>query len=425
MRVVLLAHGTRGDVAPMVSLGWQLAARGHAVTVAAPGEFREFAETAGVRSVPLPFDMMVWLRTAEGQRLLHSGGIPFIRSLTREFDRRADAFDDAFLAAGEGADVLIGNHTTGDRALALSDALRVPMAIFIPYPLTPSREYASLTLTRGRLRTGTLRMASHELNHRIWWRQVSGTVDAFRAKLGLPPSPRPTYRRLMDPDQLALYSLSSSVFPRPTDWPAHCAVTPPWRLPRALRDDLGEALPADLESWLDAGEPPVFLGFGSMPVVEPCPLLDDVLAVTESLGRRAIVSENCVPVDAADSLPDRLRVVGAVDHDRLFPRCAAVVHHGGIGSIATSLGAGRPTMVCSVFADQPWWGEHMRRLGVGTHVPFRKLDRTSLEAGLRVLLDPGVARRADSLGRAIRAEGDGLPAAAEAFDEWLATAAGS
>lgn len=425
MKIVLFAHGTRGDVAPMVALGWQLTRNGHDVTAAVPGEFQVFAERAGLGFAPLPFDMMAWLRTEEGRRLLHVGGVPLLRGLAREYELRADAFDDSYVAAAEGAEAFVGNHVTCDRAFALGDAGGVPTAVFIPYPATHSREYSSLALTRGKLRSRTLRIASHELHHQIWWRQIAKAVNRFRGKLGLPPSPRPTYRRLMDPGELSLYSFSSSLFPRPSDWPEQFKVTAPWKLPGQLRDDLDEVLPADLEGWIEEGGPPVFLGFGSMPVLEPRPLLDDIVAVTRTLGRRAIVSENCVPAAANGSLPDHLRVVGAVDHDRLFPRCAAVVHHGGIGSVTSSLGAGRPTMVCSVFADQPWWGQHMKRLGVGTSVPFKKLDRASLESGIRTLLDPGVARRAEALGEAIRAEGDGLPRAARLLDEWLATAAGS
>ncbi len=426
MKVVLFDHGTRGDVAPMVALGWQLAGNGHDVAVAAPKEFQRFVERAGLAFAPLPFDMMAWLRTAEGRRLLHVGGVPLLRGLAREYELRADAFDDAYIAAAEGADAVVGNHVTCDRAFALGDALGVPAAIFIPYPATHSREYSSLALTRGKLRWPALRLASHELHHRIWWHQIAKAVNRFRGKLGLPASPQPTYRRLLgSSDLLTLYSLSSSLFPRPSDWSEQCKVTAPWKLPARLRDDLDEVLPADLERWIGEGDPPIFLGFGSMPVLEPQPLLDEIVAVARTLGRRAIVSENCVPAAAAASLPDDLRTVGAVDHDRLFPRCAAVVHHGGIGSITSSLGAGRPTMVCSVFADQPWWGEHMKRLGVGAHVPFRKLDRTSLESGLRVLLSPGVSRRAEALGEAIRAEGGGLPRAGRLFDEWLVRAAGS
>jgi UDP:flavonoid glycosyltransferase YjiC (YdhE family) len=196
------------------------------------------------------------------------------------------------------------------------------------------------------------------------------------------------------------------------------AMTAAWQMPPALRDDLGEGIPPDLEAWLDAGEPPLFLGFGSMPVLEPEPLLADIASVTGKLGRRAIISRNCVP-QGHGALPDNLRAVDAVDHDRLFPRCAAVVHHGGIGSLHSSLRAGRPTMVCSVFVDQPWWGERVRRLGVGTHVPFRKLNRRRLDAGLRTLLDPAVEARAAGLGEQIRAEGDGLPEATGLLEKWL------
>jgi sterol 3beta-glucosyltransferase len=193
-------------------------------------------------------------------------------------------------------------------------------------------------------------------------------------------------------------------------------------MPDALRDSLGEDLPAPLQAWLDADDPPIFLGFGSMPVLEPQPLLNDIISVTAALGRRAIVSENCVSAEVAGTLPDHLRVVGAVDHDRLFSQCAAVVHHGGVGSTTASLRAGCPTMICSVFADQPWWGERIRRLRVGVHVPFRKLDRDALEAGLHRLLDPEVDARARGLGAAIQVEGDGLPAATRLLEDWLVAA---
>lgn len=422
MRIVAFAHGTRGDVAPLVALSWLLKTQGHEVTIAVPDEFRDFAERAGLRTAPLPLDTMAWLRTRTGQRLLHSGGIAFMRGLAREYERRADDLDDAFIAASHGAEALVANHITGDRTMLLGDALQVPVAFHIPFPITPSREYAPLLLGHGRLPSPALHGASHDLLLRFWSRANARSVRVLRDKLGLPRSRQPLFRRAVRDDAyLVLYSLSRNLFPRPSDWPDHIEVTAPWRLPAALRADLGETLPDDLANWLDAGERPIFLGFGSMPVLAPEPLLRDIVAVTEELGVRAIVSENCVAASAAGSLPERLRVVGAVDHDRLFPRCAAAVHHGGIGSLTASLGAGLPTLVCSVFGDQPWWGEHAKRLGVGAHVPFRKLDRERLRAGLSVLLDPPVRARAQRLGDAIRAEGDGLAAAGRTFEEWLST----
>ena len=421
MRITLYAHGLRGDVAPMVALGWQLAARDHDVTVAVPVEFREFTERAGLRTALLPFNLMAWLSTAEGQRLLHRGGVRLLRRMSGEYSRHADAFDEAYEAAAQGAEALVGTILTYDRALVLSDVLRIPVATVYQVPIGLSYEYPSLVLT-GRSSPPLLCRGSHELAERIWWHGTAKTTNAFRRKLGLTSCSKSTFRRLQHPGALGLHTVSPSLFPRPTDWGEHLQITGAWEMPPALRSSLGEGLPADLQAWLDAGDPPIFFGFGSMPVLAPQSLLKDVIGVTTALGRRAIVSENCVSPQAAEVLPEHLRVVGALDHDRLFPQCAAVVHHGGLGSTTASVRAGRPTMVCSVFGDQPWWGEQMRRLGVGTHVPFRKLDRETLESGLRTLLDPAVEARAGALGAAIQTEGDGLPDAAQLLEDWLVTA---
>ncbi len=220
-----------------------------------------------------------------------------------------------------------------------------------------------------------------------------------------------------------LQAFSPSVLPKPRDWPDNWPVTGFWRLPTAVRGPLGEGLPADLAAWIDAGEPPVFLGFGSMPMLDPDGFLAMATEVTRSLGIRAVVNMPSVDrrASAADQ-PEHLRTVGAVDHERLLRRCSAAVHHGGAGTLAASLRAGLPTMVCSVWADQPFWGKRVEMLGAGTHVPFKRLDRSKLEAGIRKLLSDPVREQAAQLGEAIRSEGDGTERAAEMLDEWLRTA---
>jgi UDP:flavonoid glycosyltransferase YjiC (YdhE family) len=419
VKVTLFAHGLRGDVWPLVALGWNLARRDHEVTIAVTDEFRPLAERAGLRTAHLPFDMMAWLETPEGQRLLRSGGFRLLHGIQRQYARYAEELDSAFISAAAEADGLVTSVLTWNRALALGDLLQAPMAVVFTHPAAPSAEYEPLALSGGRQLSPALRRISHKLAAWVWWRSgEAASTRTFRGKLGLPPDRRPTFQRFLSNEMLGLHTSSPSLFPRPSDWRDHLATTAAWQMPAALRDDLREGLPADLETWLGAGEPPLYLGFGSMPVLEPEPLLADIASVAGKLGRRAIVSRNCVP-PGLDALPDHLWAVDAVDHDRLFPRCAAVVHHGGIGSVHSSLRAGRPTMVCSVFVDQPWWGERVRRLGVGAHVPFRKLDRERLEAGLRTLLDPAVGARASALGEAIRAEGDGLPETTEILENWL------
>jgi sterol 3beta-glucosyltransferase len=419
MKISLFAHGLRGDVWPMMALGWSLAQRDHDVTLAIPGEFREFAEQAGMKVVPLPLDLGAWLRTSQGQRLLQGGGVRLFRAGGRQYAGYAEAFDEAFLTAAQGAEALVGGLIIVDRALALGDHMGVPVAMLAQYPVAPSGGYPSVTMASASLRLSSLNRASGRFAYWLWRQNSEKPTFAFRRRLGLPAAAPPFYR-LRDCGAPILHTFSRSLFPRPADWPANLAITGGWKMPAAFRESVGERLPADLESWLADGEPPVFLGFGSMPVLDPEPLLETVLSVTTALGLRAVVSENCVS-DAA-ALPDHLRAVGAVDHDLLFPRCRAVVHHGGLGSTTASLRAGRPTMVCSVFADQPWWGAQVRRLGVGAHVPFGKLDRDSLERGLCEVLEPGVVARARAMGEAMDAEGDGLPEATELLEDWLATA---
>ncbi|HEY1688282.1 MAG TPA: glycosyltransferase [Solirubrobacteraceae bacterium] len=423
MRITLFSHGSRGDVWPMVALGWHLMQSEHDVTVAVPGEFVEFTERMGLRASPMPFDVTAWMNAGHGQHMLHKGGPRFMRAMTREYESRADAFDEACLAAAEGAEALVGSLMLADRVWALGELRRLPVAMVYQLPVSPSSEYASLLMTKGKLlQSRTLNRVSHELTE-LAWRFGSGraTID-FRRKIGLPAKRVATFRLMEEQRCLGLHTVSPSVFPRPTDWAEHLKLTGAWQMPSVTRGELGEQLPADLEEWLCAGEAPIFLGFGSMPVLDPEPLYQDILAVTSILRRRAVLSANCVPPRALHALPEHLRIVGAVDHDRLFPRCVAVVHHGGVGSIMTSLRAGRPTLVCSVIADQPWWGQRLRKLGVGAHVPFAKLNRDKLSAALRMLLDPAVAERARRLGDRIEAEGDGLPRASRLLEEWLGSA---
>ena len=418
MRITIFSHGTRGDVWPAVALASLLAQREHDITLAVPGEFETFASSSGARIFALPFDCTAWGRTPEGQRALSTGRFRFVRRLAAEYDRHADAFDDAFESAAAGAEAIVSLIWTADRALAMADRLQVPMATILPYPLAPSDEYASLAVTNGRL-PRPLRRPSHHLVLRAWWYGNAKAINRFRRRLGLPACSTPTAYRLMDANALTLHTFSPSLFPRPTDWPDNLKVTGAWEMPSDMRAAVGENLPDGLRSWLAAGPAPVFLGFGSMPILDPHTMLEGILAATHAVGRRAVIDGSWLPDDVA--LPESIFCVGPTDHDQLFRHCAAAVHHGGLGTTTASLRAGCPTMVCSVFADQPWWGEHLRRLGVGTHVPFRKLDRNTLTAGLRSVLEADVRARAQTLGEAIRAEGDGLPAATRLLDDWLVT----
>lgn len=161
-----------------------------------------------------------------------------------------------------------------------------------------------------------------------------------------------------------------------------------------------------------------------MPVLDPAAAIAMVSRVTERLGVRALVSAGWGRL-AADTAPEgavgaHVHGVGALDHEAVLPRCRAAVHHGGAGTTAAALGAGLPSVVCSVFADQPFWGARLERLGVGAHVRFASLDERTLTSALGRMLASGVATRATDLGGRLRAE---PPAAGRAADLVEAAAA--
>jgi sterol 3beta-glucosyltransferase len=425
MRIAILAEGTRGDFGPLAALGARMTRRGHEVAMTASEEFRPLVEAAGVRFVPLPVSLTAYIATEEGQRLLHRGWFPTMRKVQQLFHVHREGIEDAFIEAGEGAEALVTVLNTQDRAQCLAVARGLPHAVVHFFPVLPTGEFPAPMLTGRRLPGAALRRATHRLSAQLWWLANLADNRAFARRLGLTRVPPSTVHHCADPRTLVLQAFSPSLVPRPRDWGDNQALTGYWQLPHSARASLDEELPESLADWIDAGEPPVFLGFGSMPVLDPGELLAMATEATGSLGVRAVLNASWAGRDGATAdLPDHVRLVGAVDHGRLLPRCAAAVHHGGAGTVGASLRAGLPTMVCSVWGDQPFWGRRLEQLGAGAHVPFRRLDRPALEAGLRRLLSGPVRQRAAELGTAVRAEGDGTDRAAELLDDWLAARAG-
>jgi sterol 3beta-glucosyltransferase len=179
-----------------------------------------------------------------------------------------------------------------------------------------------------------------------------------------------------------------------------------WRLPGEVRRRIGEAdVPEDLLGWLGAGPPPVYIGFGSMPVLEPGKVVGMVVEAARLTGLRILIGAGWSDLSGlAASLPDNVYLTGAVDHDWLFPRCAAVIHHGGAGTTAAGLIAGRPTWIFAVFGEQPFWGHRVARLGVGGYHQFTDFDLSHLTAALNALVRQDAQQRAAALGQRLRTE---------------------
>lgn len=409
-KIALVALGTRGDTQPHVCLGRALADRGHEVELIIPRNGEQMVKAAGLRFRALPCDVQAMLRTEQAERMLASGRITtFFRWYFKEQEAFMAELQQVVLEATESVDLIVCGIFLEVLCRAIGKARGIPAVPIHLFPHAPSRTYTSALLPQRSLGPLTRTRFAHELPSRMSWRLGREDLAAVHRKLDLAP---PTWRFWTDGYSGRVPSLegySQALFAAPADWPPGLrplGFLQPWPELRAQFGDVG--IPAELGSWLEAGPPPVFFGFGSMPVLDPGAMLDTIRATLNNLGARGIVAAGWSELNEAGD--ESLFIVDEVDHQSLLPRCAAAVHHGGAGTTAASLTAGTPTLICSVLADQPFWGARCRSLGIGDTLPFTKLDTRRLTEDLRTVLDPQVSVRAKEVGARL-AEEDGVGAA--------------
>jgi sterol 3beta-glucosyltransferase len=304
--------------------------------------------------------------------------------------------------------MLLAGISGGFLARSLSEKTGISLVLAYNLPITPTREFAGALLPGlGSFFGGALNWLSHWLSLQIVWQAYRPVDRQVRGKLlGLPPAP------LMGPlrtdgsrDSPVLYGISPSVIRPPADWDAarvhltgYWFLDPPggWKPPEAL------------DRFLAGGGPPVYIGFGSMASRDPEATAVTVLQAVNRAGQRAIIHRGWGGMHA-EELPDSVFMIDSVPHSWLFPRVAAVVHHGGAGTTAAGLASGVPSIVVPFHGDQPFWGQRVAELGAGpAPIPRKKMTVGRLAAAIdAVLTDTAMRGRAAELGARIRSE-DGI-----------------
>jgi UDP:flavonoid glycosyltransferase YjiC (YdhE family) len=245
----------------------------------------------------------------------------------------------------------------------------------------------------------------------MMWQPFRIADKAARKKvLGLPPAP------IMGPFKTKplqmtpiLYGYSPSVIPQPKDWEERNRVTGYW----FVDEDHDWEPPQALEAFLADGPPPVYVGFGSMTSRNPEKTADIVLKALKKTGQRAVIFSGWGGL-RKDDVPPSVFMTEDVPHAWLFPRMAAIVHHGGAGTTASGLRSGVPSILVPFFGDQPFWGQRVADLGVGPQpIPYKKLSVDGLAEAIKIAVENSEMRDlAASLGSKIQAE-DGVTCAVE------------
>ncbi len=408
MQVAIVAIGSRGDVEPYVALGAGLVARGHRVRLLAPQGFADLVERFDLEYLPLGEDPRAVLEALEVRRAFAAGANPyrFVRELFEAYRRFLPAVLRGLERGLEGADRVVFS-TLGFPAYHWAEARGVPaVAAFLqpqtptaafPAPFGPSRRFLA--------RCGLYNRCSYVTMEQFAWFLVASQTNRWRRSLGLPPlswrGPYPRFHRGAVP---VLYGFSAAVVPRPRDWPDWVRVTGYWRLPL----DEEWRPPGELCAFLEDGPPPVYVGFGSMRPPDPRRFTEVVLEGVRMAGVRAVLARGWGGLDP-EGVPDGVYLLGSIPHAWLFPRVAAVVHHGGAGTTAAGLYAGKPTVTVPFIADQFFWGERVAALGAGPEpLPAKRLTPGALAQAIRAAVgNPAYRRNAERLARRLCRE-DGV-----------------
>jgi sterol 3beta-glucosyltransferase len=411
MRICILTVGTRGDVQPYIALGAALHSTGHTVKLATVKRYEPM-----VRAYGLDFGLLEDSPISFVDRVVISRGNPISRAFeTRRVIRSmmARLLDDV-LHLAKSADAIITSNLLIYPGYQIKQELGIPSIGTFLVPYLRTRAFPNPAVFSGRHSLSARgNLLTYDIFNGAIWQLYRSSMNRQRQGYGLPALPRFGMADRMRRDHYPfLCAYSPSVVERPGDWAKDIHVTGYWFL-----DATGDwEPPAELKAFIDAGPAPVYVGFGSMNVRDPLAMARLVVEVLRQTGQRGIVQSDSADISQVE-VPKEVFVLSDAPHAWLFPKMAAVVHHGGAGTTAAGLRAGVPTVVVPTYGDQFFWGQRISAMGVGPDpIPRKRLTTERLAAAVRLATnDHEMRQRAAAVARRVGAE-DGLKRAVQLFE---------
>ena len=417
MRITIFAAGSRGDIQPCVLLGRGLQRAGFNVLLAAPENFANFFQGHDLHFHPLRGDVQQIMASDTGRGFMESGSanpLRSIRAMRTMLGPVALHMAEDALEACRDADALVALAVFAPFAKSIAEICGIPLIHVEPTPLLPTRAFPAPGWPLQRDLGGLPNRLAGLAMLQVIWQWYRPFVNEFRSRFGLKPYTGGSFYRILSSTPL-LGAYSPAVIPHPKDWPESVHITGYW-LPDA---PAGWQPSPELEAFLTGGEPPVYVGFGSMGGRDPERFAALVLEALAKTRQRGLLLTGWGGMRAV-STPEDVFVVDSVPHSWLFPRMAAVVHHGGAGTTAEGLRAGVPAVILPFIVDQPFWGKRVKALGVGPDpIPHKGLTADKLAAAIQATVtDARIKQRATALGEAIRCE-DGVGNAVRIIRKYL------
>lgn len=410
MKFVLAAHGTRGDIEPCATVGVELQGRGHDVRMAVPPNLVGFVESAGLSAVaygPDTREQVVAVAEYTHNAFKIQNPLNLLRDGRDLFVEGWAEMSRTLTSLADSADLLLTGQTYHGVVANVAEYQGIPVAGLHHFPVRVNGQIGLPFLpspapaVRATLKAG-------------WWLYSHITKeneDAQRRELGLPKAAAPAAQRMAEQGALEIQAYDQALFP---------GLSAEWNGRRpfvgVLTLELGAHTDDSIASWIAAGKPPIYFGFGSTPVQSPADTVAMISEACAGLGERALI---CTGADGSETIPhaDHVKLVGQLNYTTILPMCRAAVHHGGAGTTAASLRAGLPTLILWDVADQFIWATQVKRLKVGSAKRLSNITRKSLVAELRTILAPECVVRAREIAPRMTKPATGVAAAADLLEQ--------
>jgi UDP:flavonoid glycosyltransferase YjiC (YdhE family) len=415
MKFVLASWGSRGDVEPNLAVGAELVRRGHDVCMAVPPDMVGFTEAAGVAAVGFGPEAQSILDAHRDFWTCFFSHPWRIRDLTRSrleiagpLIRGWQEMSTTLMSLAEGADLIFTGINFEDAAANVAEYYDIPLATLHYSPQRPNGQvlpFLPAPLSRSAVQ------AFWWLN----WRGMKKAEDAQRRELGLPRATGPAPRRITDRGSLEIQAYDEACFPGlAAEWAKWDRQRP---FVGTLTLGLATDTDAEVASWIAAGTPPIFFGFGSIPVESPAETIAMIAATCARLGERALVGAAGTDFTNGPQF-EHVKVVGTMNYATVFPACRAVVHHGGSSTTPIAMRAGVPQLILFWDLVHAVYGAAVKRLKVGTARRFSTATEDSLVADLSRILAPEYVARARELATRITEPAKSAAAAADRLEDF-------
>jgi sterol 3beta-glucosyltransferase len=404
LNIGIFTYGTRGDVQPYIALALGLMDKGHQVTLAAPEDFKELVEGFGVAFHPLYGEAEAGMNSPLGQSILKSENtIKLMKYFFKILHDIRVPLRKSYIDGINKVDFIIANAATVPITAAIAEKQNKKFAFtyFMP-PVIPTAEFPLADFDF--LSFPLYNKLTYKLAHMFFWRFLKSEVNEFRQELGLPVLKENLLTYVGKQKPLDLYCLSPSLIPQPKDWDDSHKITGFLTIPEEKETSYAVSqTPAELNDWLQQGDKPLYMGFGSNGIGNTEKFISAINEVLTKTNERILF---CTGWALFEGLPKHknLFVTKYVNHRDILPKCKVGVFHGGAGTLAAMLRNNLPVIIISFYTDQPTWGKIVERRKIGAHIPVKKLTADKLITAITKVQTEEVKKNAAVIGEQIRNE---------------------